>query len=561
MVEDRAVFDCGDLEGARRAGALAAGAGARIDPEPVRARMRRVLVLRPEPGASATVERARQRGLDAVAMPLFEIEPVAWEAPEAGELRRPAADQRQCGAARRRAAARSCAACRSTRSARRPPMPRARRGSTLPRPAMPGSIGCSVRSSRTCRLLHLCGEDRHEPADARQQHHALRRLSRRSREDARSWRRQRLRRADPFAASRAALRRAGRPTAVRLRSPRSALLRRRQSGSGWESGRNGADSRPTMRCWPLRHGCATTSPEMNGTRTGMGWGARLLIALGADHRRALARRPGALPIISRRRGSWASLPTPAAGDADAEAGRREPAAAEPDGGRARRATQAQERRSPASRAASARSRTRPSARKGPPDGPMRWSSPSPRAGRSIAESRSAISRTCSSTASAPQHRAAVATIITASHQPVRLDDLIAEYETLGPDLRRGGPQDSWWTNVQTRAWRRWSRFIRPTRPAANPDARYERAQQRLASGDVDEALAETMRLPGASRAERLDRQGAPLHRRSPRARRDRIGGAPSDCRISTPDLIPAWQANPGMRFPRAAHSAGSAVSG
>jgi uroporphyrinogen-III synthase len=44
--------------------------------------MRRLLVLRPEPGASATVERARQQGLDAFAVPLFEIGPVNWEAPE-----------------------------------------------------------------------------------------------------------------------------------------------------------------------------------------------------------------------------------------------------------------------------------------------------------------------------------------------------------------------------------------------------------------------------------------------------------------------------------------------
>lgn len=44
--------------------------------------MTRVLVLRPEPAASATLERAQQRGLDAVAIPLFEIEPVAWEAPD-----------------------------------------------------------------------------------------------------------------------------------------------------------------------------------------------------------------------------------------------------------------------------------------------------------------------------------------------------------------------------------------------------------------------------------------------------------------------------------------------
>ena len=45
--------------------------------------MSRVLVLRPEPGASATVEGARRRGLDAVAVPLFSIDPVAWDPPEA----------------------------------------------------------------------------------------------------------------------------------------------------------------------------------------------------------------------------------------------------------------------------------------------------------------------------------------------------------------------------------------------------------------------------------------------------------------------------------------------
>jgi uroporphyrinogen-III synthase len=41
-----------------------------------------LLVLRPEPGASATVQRARTLGLDAVAVPLFEIEPLPWEAPD-----------------------------------------------------------------------------------------------------------------------------------------------------------------------------------------------------------------------------------------------------------------------------------------------------------------------------------------------------------------------------------------------------------------------------------------------------------------------------------------------
>ena len=44
--------------------------------------MRRLVVLRPEPGASETVRKARQRGLDAVPLSLFEVEPVAWEVPD-----------------------------------------------------------------------------------------------------------------------------------------------------------------------------------------------------------------------------------------------------------------------------------------------------------------------------------------------------------------------------------------------------------------------------------------------------------------------------------------------
>jgi hypothetical protein len=99
----------------------------------------------------------------------------------------------------------------------------------------------------------------------------------------------------------------------------------------------------------------------------------------------------------------------------------------------------------------------------------------------------------------PQHRQAVATIVTASHDPVRLNDLIAEYDGLGPELRRGGPDSSWWSNFRNQL----SSLVevrRADQPSTNPDARYARAVQRLASGDVDQALAETMRLPGAANA-------------------------------------------------------------
>ncbi|HEX5236955.1 MAG TPA: uroporphyrinogen-III synthase [Sphingomicrobium sp.] len=48
--------------------------------------MRPVLVLRPEPGASVTVDRAHELGLDAFAVPLFEIEPVAWNPPDPAQF-------------------------------------------------------------------------------------------------------------------------------------------------------------------------------------------------------------------------------------------------------------------------------------------------------------------------------------------------------------------------------------------------------------------------------------------------------------------------------------------
>lgn len=46
--------------------------------------MSRVVILRPEPGASATLARAAAAEIDAVAIPLFEIVPLPWAAPDAG---------------------------------------------------------------------------------------------------------------------------------------------------------------------------------------------------------------------------------------------------------------------------------------------------------------------------------------------------------------------------------------------------------------------------------------------------------------------------------------------
>ena len=48
--------------------------------------MRKLLLLRPEPGLSASAERARALGLEVIAFPLFRVEPVAWQAPDPAEF-------------------------------------------------------------------------------------------------------------------------------------------------------------------------------------------------------------------------------------------------------------------------------------------------------------------------------------------------------------------------------------------------------------------------------------------------------------------------------------------
>jgi hypothetical protein len=99
-----------------------------------------------------------------------------------------------------------------------------------------------------------------------------------------------------------------------------------------------------------------------------------------------------------------------------------------------------------------------------------------------------------------QHQAAIATIVTASRDPVRLDGLIAEYRTLGPNVRGGGPEEGWWDGFRRELGSIVS-VHRADTPSPQPHARYERALARLEAGQVDAALAETMRLPGAANAD------------------------------------------------------------
>lgn len=129
---------------------------------------RRLLILRPEPGASATVERARAIGIDAFAVPLFTIEPVDWESPEASAfdgLLLTSANAVRCageqlGALR---GLRVYAVGERTAEAARDA------GFDI---AATGDAGVdrllgSIESD--LRLLHLCGAERREPVPGRQE--------------------------------------------------------------------------------------------------------------------------------------------------------------------------------------------------------------------------------------------------------------------------------------------------------------------------------------------------------------------------------------------------------
>lgn len=97
------------------------------------------------------------------------------------------------------------------------------------------------------------------------------------------------------------------------------------------------------------------------------------------------------------------------------------------------------------------------------------------------------------------HARAVATIVTGSHTPVSLAELVSDYEKLGGELRKGGPDEGLWTAVK-REFGSLIEIRQASRPSIKPEARYNRALDLVRRGEVDAALAETMRMPGAVRA-------------------------------------------------------------
>lgn len=97
-------------------------------------------------------------------------------------------------------------------------------------------------------------------------------------------------------------------------------------------------------------------------------------------------------------------------------------------------------------------------------------------------------------------RQAVATIITASRQPVTLEELQDGLQEVGPGLTGGSPNQDWWSAFRAEL----SDLVTVRKsgtPSTLPDERLNRATRRLEAGQVDVALAEVLRLPGRDNAD------------------------------------------------------------
>ena len=94
---------------------------------------------------------------------------------------------------------------------------------------------------------------------------------------------------------------------------------------------------------------------------------------------------------------------------------------------------------------------------------------------------------------------AVGMVITASRQPVTLQELQRELEEIGPRLAASGPDQSWWAGL-----RRELGSLITVRQAGTqstiPSERLRRARSHMTAGEVSLALVEVLRMPGRNQA-------------------------------------------------------------
>jgi uroporphyrinogen-III synthase len=125
--------------------------------------MRRLFVFRPEPAARQTIRTAQDLGLDALSIPLFELEPIDWTVPNPGDF-----DAMLLTSANTvRMAGDGLASFRAL------PVHAVGEGTAVA--ARVAGLGLAsvgnggvdellAEVPRDARLLHLCGEDKREPA-------------------------------------------------------------------------------------------------------------------------------------------------------------------------------------------------------------------------------------------------------------------------------------------------------------------------------------------------------------------------------------------------------------
>ena len=96
-------------------------------------------------------------------------------------------------------------------------------------------------------------------------------------------------------------------------------------------------------------------------------------------------------------------------------------------------------------------------------------------------------------------RQAVATIITASRDPVTLEELQDGLKEVGPELTGAGADQNWWNALRAELGELVS-IRKAGTPSTIPAERSQRAERRLESGQAEVALAEVLRLPGRDNA-------------------------------------------------------------
>lgn len=97
-------------------------------------------------------------------------------------------------------------------------------------------------------------------------------------------------------------------------------------------------------------------------------------------------------------------------------------------------------------------------------------------------------------------RPAVETVIAAARAPTTLEDLRASLDTIAPKLTTGTMADG----VGTAIWRELTSLVilrRDTQPSPRATDRLARARRLLDAGQVEAALAEVARMPGAATAQ------------------------------------------------------------